>query len=216
MRLKPGEEVRLFNGEDGEWLCRLERQGKRDIRALCLEKTAARQLLADIDYLFAPLKSARLDYMVQKATELGVRRLCPVLCANSAVLRVKQERMEANVIEAAEQCNLVALPSVMPLVKLGDLLANWPAERHLVFCDEAAPRADAIATLRAAVPDVDAPGPLAVLVGPEGGFDQQERAALRAMPGVSVLSLGPRIMRADTAGVAVLALLQAILGDWRA
>ncbi len=208
LRLSPGDPVRAFNGHDGEWLCYLADGGKRQSRLRCERPTAAVAPPSDIDYLFAPLKHARLDYVVQKATELGARRLRPVITARTIAQRVNLERMRANAIEAAEQCNLVFVPEVAEPAPLAAILAAWPRERALVHCDEAAPPGDPLAVLaRLALP-------AAVLVGPEGGFTAEEQALLRAHPAAVAISLGPRIMRADTAGIAALSLVQAVLGDW--
>ena len=164
----------------------------------------------DIDYLFAPLKRARLDYMVQKATEMGVARLRPVLTHRTTPERVNMERMRANAIEAAEQCGILRIPEVGEPEKLDRVLAGWDAARPLIFCDEGSEERcpfTALARLQ--------PGPLALLIGPEGGFDEAERALLLTQPFVTRISLGPRILRADTAAVAALALVNAALGDWR-
>jgi len=209
MRLKPGDPFRLFNGRDGEWLARLETAGKRGGTAVCAERLVEPRLPPDIDYLFAPVKAARLDFIAQKATEMGARRLRPVITARTVVTRIKVERLRANAIEAAEQCNLVAVPEVLAEEPLAQVLDRWDAARRLVFCDEAAEGASPLATLNALTP-----GPLAVLVGPEGGFAPEERRRLLGLPFVTPVSLGPRILRADTAAVAVLALVQATLGDW--
>ncbi len=210
MRLKTGDAVRLFNGRDGEWLCRLLGDSRKRCSAICTEKLKDPAPPPDIDYVFAPLKAARLDYMAQKATEMGVRRLRPVFTDHTVPSRVNRERLEANVIEAAEQCNLVFVPEVMAPQPLGALLEQWDPARHIIYCDEAAPVANPLQALKA-VPA----GPLAVLVGPEGGFSERERRRLRALECVHPISLGPRIMRADTAAVAALAVVQATLGDWR-
>jgi 16S rRNA (uracil1498-N3)-methyltransferase len=170
------------------------------------EQTAA----PDLHYLFAPLKQARLDYMVQKAVEMGVGRLRPVLTQHTQVSRVNLERMEANAIEAAEQCGILSIPAIEPPVKLSEALENWDASRRLIFCDEGASLSDPAQALMKADP-----GPAALLIGPEGGFSPAERAKLLALPFVTQLSLGPRILRADTAAVAALALMQTFIGDWR-
>ena len=161
-------------------------------------------------YLFAPLKHARLDYMVKKAAELGVAHLQPVVTRRTVASRVNLERMAANAIEAAEQCGVLRVPTVGELVKLEALLANWDPQRRLIFCDEFAPVANPLAALGSL-----APGPLAVIIGPEGGFDPAERTLLREQAYTLPISLGPRVMRADTAAVAALALVNAALGDWR-
>jgi len=210
LRLKVGDAICIFNGRDGEWRAVIEEAGKRrcilNCDALKREQTGG----PDVHYLFAPLKHARLDYMVQKATELGVARLQPVITRRTVASRVNLDRIQANVIEAAEQCGVLRIPKVGAPEKLERLLAQWPAQRNLVFCDEGAPVSDLLAAL-AVVP----PGPLAVLIGPEGGFDPEEQALIRSLPYSFPISLGPRIMRADTAAVAALALVNATHGDWR-
>ena len=164
----------------------------------------------DLHYLFAPVKRARLDFMIQKATELGVSAICPVMTRHTVAARVKQERMRANAIEAAEQCGVLRVPDILEPVKLEKLLSGWPTDRTLVYCDEEAPIASPLDALNAC-----ARGPLALLIGPEGGFHEAERELLRAQSFIVPISLGPRIMRSDTAAVAALALINAVLGDWR-
>ncbi|BBF93664.1 ribosomal RNA small subunit methyltransferase E [Blastochloris tepida] len=210
LRLRVGDEFLLFNGRDGEWRARIADLKKRGATLVLAGRTRPQTAPCDLWYLFAPLKHARLDYMVQKAVEMGASLLQPVMTRRTQASRVNLERMHANAIEAAEQCGILSVAEVRPPAALDDLLAAWPAERTLVFCDEDAPPGGAPTAL-AAAPE----GPLAVLVGPEGGFDPIERERLRALPGVVRLSLGPRILRADTAAVAALALVQAIRGDWR-
>ncbi len=211
MRLKAGDAVRLFNGRDGEWLAHLHETGRKRCTVRIAEFLAAPAPPPDIDYVFAPLKAARLDYIAQKATEMGVRRIRPVFTDHTVPKRVRVDRLRANAIEAAEQCNLVFVPEVEEVRTLSEVLATWPRERHIIYCDEAAEVSNPLTALKS-VP----PGPLAVLIGPEGGFSDRERAQLRGMTDiVHPISLGPRIMRADTAGVAALALVQAVLGDWR-
>lgn len=208
LRLKLGSRVLVFNGRDGEWAASLAIA--RRAAALFIDaKTRPQSSRADLHYLFAPLKAARLDYMVQKAVEMGVSRLQPVLTHHSQVTRVNTGRMRANAIEAAEQCGILSLPDVGELIAFTRLLAEWDSARRLVFCDEGAETANPIAAL-AGIPR----SPVAVLIGPEGGFAEDERASLLKLPNVLRLSLGPRILRADTAAVAALALVQAVLGDW--
>ena len=209
MRLREGDAARLFNGRDGEWLTEITDAKRKSCALTCREKIADAAPPPDIDYLFAPLKAARLDYMVQKATEMGARRIRPVFTTRTIAKRVNLERMRANVIEAAEQCNLVWLPEVLAPLELDALLDGWDASRRLIFCDEAAPVANPVKALRT-IP----PGPLALLIGPEGGFTDEERARLHELDFVHAISLGPRVMRADTAAVAALALVQSTLGDW--
>ncbi|MGD9805336.1 MAG: 16S rRNA (uracil(1498)-N(3))-methyltransferase [Hyphomicrobiaceae bacterium] len=210
LRLVDGAAVHIFNGRDGEWRAHIVRQGRRDADLVIEQQTRAQAGGPDLHYLFAPLKRARLDYMVQKATELGAARLVPVITQHTMAERVNLDRMRANVIEAAEQCGILRVPDVAEPVSLKRMLETWDAARRLVFCDEDAPVQDPVAALKA----VD-PGPLAVLIGPEGGFSVEERELLVRLPGCVRLALGPRIMRADTAAVAALALVNAVLGDWR-
>ncbi|WP_395684681.1 16S rRNA (uracil(1498)-N(3))-methyltransferase [Aestuariivirga sp.] len=208
LRLAAGDPVRAFNGRDGEWLCYLADVTRKGASLQCERQSAAAVPPPDIDYCFAPLKHARLDYVVQKATELGVRRLRPVITQRTIVERVNLDRMRANVSEAAEQCNLVFVPEVAEPEKLAELVARRDANRALVYCDETMTPASPLSAL------ADLKLPVAVLVGPEGGFTDAERDLLRSTPGARPLSLGPRVMRADTAAVAALTLLQAALGDW--
>jgi 16S rRNA (uracil1498-N3)-methyltransferase len=210
LRLRVGEELSVFNGRDGEWRARITDLRKRAVALALIERIRPQTPPCDLWYLFAPLKHARLDYMVQKAVEMGASVLQPVMTRRTQASRVNLERMRANAIEAAEQCGILNIAEVRPEAGLEALLAAWPAERTLVFCDEDAEAGGAVAALAAA-----AEGPLAVLIGPEGGFEAAERARLLTLPKVVRLSLGPRILRADTAAVAALALVQAVRGDWR-
>jgi len=210
MRLGAGHRVLVFNGRDGEWSATLageKRKVSLEVGAKMRDQTAP----ADVHYLFAPLKTARLDYMVQKAVEMGACLLQPVLTRHGQISRVNAERMRANAIEAAEQCGILSLPEIADPVALTRILAAHDAARYLVFCDEDADVANPVAALEG-VPQC---APLSVLIGPEGGFADEERAALLKLPNVVRLSLGPRILRADTAAVAALAVVQAAIGDWR-
>jgi 16S rRNA (uracil1498-N3)-methyltransferase len=207
LRLSAGSTVLAFNGRDGEWSATI--RGKRRAETLELtELTRPQQAAPDIRYVFAPLKHARLDYFAQKAVEMGATALCPVLTQHTQVARINTGRMRANVIEAAEQCGLLNLAWVAEPASLDAFLSARKPGRLLVFCDEVADEADPIAALRAARP---ANG-IDVLIGPEGGFAEHERTGLLAQADVVRLSLGPRILRADTAGVAALALVEAALG----
>lgn len=208
LRLAPGDAVAIFNARDGEWLAYLADVSRKGASLRCERQVSAVMPPPDVDYCFAPLKHARLDYVVQKATELGARRLRPVITQRTIADRVNLERMKANVVEAAEQCNLVFVPDVMEPVKLPKLLLDWQQGRALVYCDETAPIADPLAALK------PLKTPAAVLIGPEGGFTDEEKALLKSLPFVTAISLGPRIMRADTAAIAALTLVQAVLGDW--
>ena len=210
LRLKGGEAIFVFNGRDGEWRAELAEVGKRGAALAVQEKAREQEGGPDIDYLFAPLKRTRLDYLVQKAVEMGVARLRPVLTRRTVAERVNMERLRANAIEAAEQCGILRIPELHAPERLETVIAGWDAGRPLILCDEASEDRcplSALAHLQ--------PGPLALLIGPEGGFDEAERARLIAHPFVTRLSLGPRILRADTAAVAALALVNAVLGDWR-
>ena len=173
-------------------------------------RTRAQETPPDVDYLFAPLKHARLDYMAQKAVEMGARRLRPVITRHTQVARVNLERLRLNAIEACEQCGVIWTPEIAPVEPLAETLKRWPSERLLVFCDEEAEMASPLDALAGARRD----GGVSLMIGPEGGFDEDERAAILSLPRVVRLSLGPRILRADTAAVAALALIQATLGDW--
>jgi 16S rRNA (uracil1498-N3)-methyltransferase len=214
LRLKPGDGVLVFNGVDGEWGATLAEGSKRSMALLLAEQTRAQTAPCDLHCLFAPLKRGRLDYMVQKAVEMGASRLQPVLTRHTQAERVNTARMRANAIEAAEQCGILNVPAVEEPVALARALAALAKDRLLVFCDEEAPIADPVAALAAARPEAGETPPLALLVGPEGGFHAEERALVLACEGVVRLALGPRILRADTAAVAALALVQAALGDW--
>lgn len=210
LRLKLGDGILLFNGRDGEWQATLAATGKR-ASARVGTRSRNQPRAPDLHLLFAPLKHARLDYLVQKAVEMGVSRLQPVLTRHTQVARVNLERMRANVIEAAQQCGVLAMPDVAEPVQLDAAISFLEQERLLVFCDEDADVRGPVTALAAAKRDF----PLAVLIGPEGGFSEEERAALLKRPNVVRIALGPRILRADTAAVAALAVVQAVLGDWR-
>jgi 16S rRNA (uracil1498-N3)-methyltransferase len=208
LRMNAGDAVRIFNNNDGEWLAYITEAGKKTVQIRCEKNVCTTTPPPDIDYLFAPLKHQRLDYLVQKATELGARRLRPVITARTVAERVNLERMRANVIEAAEQCNLVYVPEVLEPLKFDAILKSWQTERTLIFCDETATISDPLQALQGVKT------PAAIIVGPEGGFTEDERRHLKSLHFVKGISLGPRIMRADTAAVAVLALVQAVIGDW--
>jgi 16S rRNA (uracil1498-N3)-methyltransferase len=208
LRIAAGDAVHIFNGRDGEYLAHVAQVLKRVVVLRCEGLRSSAKPPPDIDYLFAPLKHQRLDYLVQKATELGAKRLRPVITARTIAERVNLDRMRANVIEAAEQCNLIYVPEVLEPLTLNQAIRDWDKSRALIYCDEVALQADPLTALKALAL------PAAVLVGPEGGFTVEERAMLKALPYVTALNLGPRIMRADTAAVAVLTLVQAVLGDW--
>jgi 16S rRNA (uracil1498-N3)-methyltransferase len=209
LRLAAGDSILVFNGRDGEWQASILGRKRPDSLAI-IARTRPQDRLPDLAYVFAPLKHARLDYMVQKAVEMGASRLQPVLTRFTQVSRVNGERMRANVIEAAEQCGILSLAEVAEPVTLDRYLSGRDGRRLLVFCDEAA---EVTNPLRALQGEQTAGG-IDVLIGPEGGFAEEERAILLRQQRTLRLSLGPRVLRADTAGVAALALVQAVLGDW--
>jgi 16S rRNA (uracil1498-N3)-methyltransferase len=211
LRLKRGDAVLLFNGREGEWQATLSGTGKRELTATVDARLREQPRPLDLHFLFAPLKHARLDYTVQKAVEMGVSRLQPVMTQHTQVARLNLERMRANAIEAAQQCGVLILPEIKEPLAFKSIAGNADADRLLIFCDEDAEVTDPVAALVAARSTM----PMAVLIGPEGGFAEDERAALLRRPNVVRIALGPRILRADTAAVAALALVQAVLGDWR-
>jgi 16S rRNA (uracil1498-N3)-methyltransferase len=211
LRLGAGARVLAFNGHDGEFSAEIGAAGRKGLALVVTEQTRPPEAAPDVDLMFAPIKHARLDYLAQKAVEMGVGRLRPIVTRRTQVARLNVERLKANAIEAAEQCGAVWTPEVLPLEPIEKALADWPAGRVLVFCDEDAPAGGALAALGGA----KAGEGVGVLIGPEGGFDEAERAAVLRVPGVLRISLGPRVLRADTAAVAALALVQATLGDWR-
>lgn len=210
LRLAAGASVLVFNGRDGEWQAAISGR-KRPDHLTVLARTRPQDRLPDVAYVFAPLKHARLDYMVQKAVEMGASSLQPVMTRFTQVSRVNSERMRANVIEAAEQCGILSLAGVAEPVALARYLDRREAERLLVFCDEAAEVADPLQALKGGDRGLNG---IDILIGPEGGFAEDERTLLLRQPNIQRLALGPRVLRADTAGVAALALVQAALGDW--
>jgi 16S rRNA (uracil1498-N3)-methyltransferase len=210
LRLEQGAVVALFNGRDGEWLGRVDGVGKGWCSIALFEQRRPQEAAPDLWLVFAPLKRGRIDFLVEKATELGVGALHPVFTRRSVVERVNLDRLRANAIEAAEQTERLSVPVLAEPEPLERLLARWPADRRLLLCDEsgaAPPIAEILATA--------APGAFAVLVGPEGGFAERELDALKKLPFVLPVGLGPRVLRADTAALAALAVLQALAGDWR-
>ena len=210
LRLAAGDTILAFNGRDGEWQASIAGRKRPDSLSI-LAQTRQQDRLRDLVYAFAPLKHARLDYMVQKAVEMGASSLQPVLTRFTQVARVNGERMRANVIEAAEQCGILSLATVSEPVALDRYLSQRDAARLLVFCDEAADTSNPLEALQSGLTASDG---IDVLIGPEGGFAEEERVILLRQPRTLRLSLGPRILRADTAAVAALALVQAALGDW--
>jgi 16S rRNA (uracil1498-N3)-methyltransferase len=209
LRLKQGDVVLLFNGRDGEWRASLSGTGKRAASLRIETRLRPQPRPGDLHFLFAPLKHARLDYLVQKAVEMGASHLQPVITRHTQVARVNLDRMRANAIEAAEQCGVLHMPTVGAAIGFEE--ATRDSDRLIVFCDETADVTDPVAALMAAQPRRIA---VSILIGPEGGFDHEERSSLVGRPNILRLALGPRILRADTAAVAALALVQAVLGDW--
>ena len=213
MRLGPGGQVLLFNGRDGEWRAEITGAGKREGAAQVLERTRPLQAPPDLWLLFAPIKKARTDFIVEKAAEMGAARILPVLTEYTNAERVRVDRLQAHAVEAAEQCGGTFVPEVAAPQKLAVLLDGWPGERQILFADEALAEAGA-----GQMPDIaanrDLKAPWAILIGPEGGFSARERDRLRAMDNSHPVRLGPRILRADTAAVAALTLWQSTLGDW--
>ena len=207
MRLGVGARVALFNGSDGEWVADVVEAGKRGGVLECRAQSRALTLPPDLWLLFAPIKKARTDFIVEKAVEMGVRRLVPVQTEFTNSERIRQDRLQAHAVEAAEQCGATYVPEVTPLTKLGRALDEWQPDRQIAFCDET--RAGESGQL----PDL--PGPWAILIGPEGGFSEAERTRLHRADHAHTISLGPRILRADTAAVAALTLWQSKLGDWQ-
>jgi 16S rRNA (uracil1498-N3)-methyltransferase len=213
LRLRAGDVIHVFNGKDGEFRARLTDVSRRHVRLEIEAMVRTQTAPYEIDYAFAPLKQARLDYMVQKAVEMGAGRLTPVITNRTQARRLNLDRLRANIIEAAEQCGVLVIPEICEPVSLSTYLAGLPARRLLVFCDERAPVGSPNETLTHRAEDaVDG---VSLIVGPEGGFDEGERASILKGSNVIRISLGPRILRADTAAVAALAVVQAALGDWR-
>lgn len=211
MRLRAGAPVALFNGRDGEWLARIESLAKNGAILAVDRQRREQRPEPDLWLVFAPIKRAPLDFLVQKATELGVSALIPALTRRTVVERVRQERMEANVVEAAEQCERLTVPEVRSAAPLSQILEDWPKERHILFCAEHGD-ATPIQEVLARIAD---PVPSAIVTGPEGGFEETELDAMRKLPFATAVGLGPRVLRADTAALAALACWQAVLGDWR-
>ena len=210
MRLGIGGELRVFDGVSGEFRAEVAEAGKRGGTLICREQTLPLQRPPDLWLLFAPIRKARTDFIVEKATEMGAARILPVQTEFTNAERIRRERLQAHAVEAAEQCGGTFVPEVAELRRLDRVLLDWPLERHLMFCDEAlAGNGAALSRDRDA-----APGPWAILIGPEGGFSDSERTQLRDMDRAEAVSLGPRILRADTAAVAALTLWQSALGDW--
>lgn len=214
LRRGPEDPVLVFNGRDGEWRAEIVQSGRKSAELRLRELMRLQPAPADLHYLFAPLKHARLDYIAQKAVEMGAGTIRPVFTRYTQGERLNAERLRANAIEASEQCGILAIPDLPAAARLPVALAELAPDRLLVFCDEEAPVSDPIAALKAAADPANPPS-LAVLIGPEGGFAPEERDLILARPNTVALSLGPRILRADTAAVVALALVQSVLGDTR-
>lgn len=210
LRLTEGAEILAFNGRDGEWKAALAFPTRKKIVLMPVEQTRPQPGDCDLHFLFAPLKVGRMDYLVQKAVEMGAGILQPVMTQHVQGKISSLERLQANAVEAAEQCGVLAIPTVAAPKKLKDLLERWPASRRIIFCDEDSETQNPLPAL-SRIEERH----LALLIGPEGGFSDEERELLRSLPFVTAIPLGPRILRADTAAVAALAVVQAAIGDWR-
>ncbi|MBW8744508.1 MAG: 16S rRNA (uracil(1498)-N(3))-methyltransferase [Sphingomonas sp.] len=206
MRLKTGDPVRLFDNRTGEWIAEVADAGKRNVMLRLTAKLRAREDVPDLWLLFAPIKKGPIDWLIEKATELGAARLQPVITHRTIVDRLNLDRLRANMIEAAEQCDRTALPELREPIKLPSLLKGWEESRMLLFADE---------TGGLPIAEIARAGPSAILVGPEGGFTPDERATIRATPGATAISLGPRILRAETAAAAAISAWMSAAGDWR-
>jgi len=208
MRMKAGSAIKLFDDRTGEWLAEIVAAGKRDLVVRTAAKLREREAVPDLWLCAAPIKRGRIDWVAEKASELGVARLIPVATRRAVIDRLNADRLRAHMIEAAEQCERTALPQLDEMVPLDRLLRDWPEDRRLFFADEegGAPLLEAVRTH---------PGPAAILIGPEGGFEASERDAIRALPAAVPVSLGPRILRAETAALAAISIWMAAAGDWR-
>ncbi|TCP62853.1 16S rRNA (uracil1498-N3)-methyltransferase [Rhodovulum bhavnagarense] len=208
MRLVPDDTLLLFDGLSGEWLARVAEAGKRSGTLICVSRTRPLRPPPDLWLFFAPIKKARTDFIVEKAAELGAARICPVQTDFTNAERIRRDRLQAHAVEAAEQCGGTYVPEVDDLRRLDDVLVRWPEGRQLMFCDET------LAGAGQGLGEAPEGAPWAILIGPEGGFSPTERARLRGLPFAHPVSLGPRVLRADTAAVAALTLWQLALGDW--
>jgi 16S rRNA (uracil1498-N3)-methyltransferase len=209
LRMEEGAELLVFNGRDGEWLARLTFPSKKKIALIPQEITRPQPAPSDLHYLFAPLKVGRLDYLIQKAVEMGAGVIQPVMTQHVQGKITSIDRLRANAVEAAEQCGILAIPEVRESMRLTALLETWPRDRRIVYCDEGANTNNPMAALQAIQEKKHA-----LLIGPEGGFSEEEQTLLRSLDFVTAIPLGPRILRADTAAVAAFALIQATIGDW--
>jgi len=209
LRMTEGTELLVFNGRDGEWRARIVFLSKKRIALVPVELTRPQPAQSDLHYLFAPLKVGRLDYLIQKSVEMGAGTIQPVMTQHVQGKITSIDRLRANAVEAAEQCGILAIPEVREPVRLVDLLDGWPRERRIIYCDEGAETNNPLHALQGVKEKKHA-----LLIGPEGGFSEEEQRLLRALDFVTPIPLGPRILRADTAAVAAFALIQATIGDW--
>lgn len=210
LRLEEGCDLLVFNGRDGEWLAKLRYPSKKKIALEPVELTRTQPVRPDLHYLFAPLKVGRLDYLIQKAVEMGAGVLQPVMTQHVQGRIGSIDRLRANAVEAAEQCGILAIPEVREPVRLVSLLENWDTNRRIIYCDEGAETNNPMAALGSIIEKQHA-----LLIGPEGGFSAEEQTLLRSLSYVTAIPLGPRILRADTAAVAAMAVIQATVGDWK-
>ena len=209
LRMEDGAELLVFNGRHGEWLARIAFPSKKKIALVPVEITRSQPAPSDLHYLFAPLKVGRLDYLIQKAVEMGAGVIQPVMTQHVQGRITSIDRLRANAVEAAEQCGILAIPDVREPVRLMTLLEDWPHDRRIIYCDEGADTNNPVKALNAIRETKHA-----LLIGPEGGFSEEEQTLLRSLDFVTPIPLGPRILRADTAAVAAFALIQATIGDW--
>ncbi len=210
LRMKAGDAVLVFNGRDGEWRAEIGAVRKKALTLVPVEQTRPQPPASDFVFAFAPIKAGRLDYLVQKAVEMGAGTIQPVITQHTQMTRIGTDRLQANALEAAEQCGILSLPKVEDAIGFDAFLARWDAGRRLIFCDEAEESQNPLPILSRITEDR-----VGVIIGPEGGFSDGERKQLRALPFVTAIPLGPRILRADTAAVAAMAVIQAAIGDWQ-
>ncbi len=212
LRLKAGDEILVFNGKDGEWRASLQPEGKKRLNLILTSQERPQPGSATLIYCFAPLKQGRLDYMVQKAVEMGAGILQPVITQHTQMHKLNSERVLANAVEAAEQCGILSLPQCRDTIKFDKFINEWNTDIPLIFCDESHAGDNPLPLLQNLPKHPD--GKVGLIIGPEGGFSEQERAVLHKLPYVVSIPLGPRILRADTAAVAAMAILQSTIGDW--
>lgn len=214
LRAKKGMKLAVFNGRDGEWAAEVISIEKRSVTLSLLENISAQIAEPDVWLVFAPIKKTRIDFVAQKATELGASKLLPMFTERTIADRVNTDRLLANAIEAAEQCERLTIPSVEEPQKINTITTNWPADRHIMFCDESLDGERALLALSKLKASIETNAPWAIFIGPEGGFTEDERTRLNNMPQSHPVTLGPRILRADTAAMAALSIWQTVFGDW--